>query len=327
MAKNKAVSKIIENNTMEIVTKKSLAAKESLESIFAEFLRLEVADGKASSKTIRNYMAGVKTFLLWCKINFVTNPNMATVDTIKLYREDLVKKGYKESTIALKLVAVRRLFDALVEKKAIAMNPASKVKAPRDKTAREEKIKYLPSVSITAIIESINSKTDKGKRDKAIFVLFAIHGLRACEVASMKLVDIDLTGNKITVLGKGNKVRTVYLTEKSKAVLVEWLNVRSSESPFVFVNLHHNKKLGGTVSTRGLEKIIDGYLETCGLKKAGISCHALRHSAATLSLANGATLEAIRDMLGHSSKTTTEIYAKVLDRERSNPAKFLDCLF
>jgi len=292
--------------------------------MFREFLHLDVASGKASAKTVRNYMAGVRDYLTWLKTTEI-KPTDATNATIKAYREYLIFRELKPSTIALKLVCVRRFYDALLECGKILINPAGKVKAPRDKTDRAENIKYLHEETVIELIRQINIKTDKGKRDKAIFVLCAIHGLRVSEIAGLKLDDIDLENRQIKVFGKGSKIRTVYLTETTAEILEKWLKISGSKG-FVFTNFHHDQGIRGTLSTRGIEKIIDRYLELVGAKRAGISCHSLRHTSATLALSKGASLESIRDNLGHSSVKTTEIYAKVLEREKNNPAKFLDAL-
>ena len=80
------------------------------------------------------------------------------------------------------------------------------------------------------------------------------------------------------------------------------------------------------MSARAIRYVADGYLDDLGLKAAGISCHSLRHSAATWARAAGAKLDAIAGQLGHASVTTTQVYAKVVDRITENPAKFLESL-
>ena len=79
-----------------------------------------------------------------------------------------------------------------------------------------------------------------------------------------------------------------------------------------------------TTSDCSIRSLVDGYLEPVGLKTEGISCHALRHSAATWARAGGAKLDAIADMLGHSSTTTTQVYAQIVDRMTENPARYLE---
>jgi site-specific recombinase XerD len=154
-----------------------------------------------------------------------------------------------------------------------------------------------------------------------------IHGLRVAEVASLKLEDLDLATGTIKVMGKGQKARKVYLTEQTTAVLTAWLNLRPdvalSDTRTVFVVVGH-RATGTSISDRATRFLVDGYLDQMGLKEAGISCHSLRHSAATWARAGGAKLDAIADMLGHSSTTTTQVYAQIVDKISENPARFLE---
>jgi site-specific recombinase XerD len=106
--------------------------------------------------------------------------------------------------------------------------------------------------------------------------------------------------------------------------LQEWLHARgniSAES--LFVSLHKNCEKGNGIQRRGIRKMVDSYLLKLSLKRKQVSCHALRHSFATLSRAAGAKLDAISKALGHHSVTTTQIYADIVDMRRENPASLL----
>ena len=81
-----------------------------------------------------------------------------------------------------------------------------------------------------------------------------------------------------------------------------------------------------TTSDGSIRSLVDGYLKAGGLKAEGISCHALRHSAATWTRAGGAKLDAIADMLGHSSTTTTQVYAQIVDKMSENPARYVEAV-
>jgi site-specific recombinase XerD len=154
-----------------------------------------------------------------------------------------------------------------------------------------------------------------------------VHGLRVSEVAGLKLDDLDLNEGVVTVLGKGRKVRTVYLTDQTTQVLAAWLEVRGNVAldgvHALFVVVGPNGP-GTAIGSRGIRYLVDKYLEELGLKAEGISCHALRHSAATWSRAGGARLDAIAGMLGHTSVTTTGVYAKIVDKIAENPARYLE---
>jgi site-specific recombinase XerD len=119
----------------------------------------------------------------------------------------------------------------------------------------------------------------------------------------------------------------VYLTQRTAGILEQWLAVRRAAPGVrtIFTTLD-NRTDGQPITTRSLRRVVDSYLEETGLKEAGISCHSLRHSFATWSLAGGAKLLSISQALGHSSVETTQVYAKVVDRIRENPTKYLEGL-
>ena len=91
----------------------------------------------------------------------------------------------------------------------------------------------------------------------------------------------------------------------------------------LFVSLQRNEGRGTAMTRRGVRAMVDGYLSVLGLKREGVSCHALRHSFATLSRAAGARLDAIARAMGHASVTTTQVYADIVDAAAENPARFL----
>jgi len=102
-------------------------------------------------------------------------------------------------------------------------------------------------------------------------------------------------------------------------------NVANPGEPALFVSLDRAHR-GGGMSARAIRYLVDNYLEALGLKAAGISCHSLRHSAATWARAGGAKLDAPADILGHADTSTTRIYAKVVNKMQENPARFLEAI-
>lgn len=301
---------------------------EEILEVFGVWMRLDVAEGNGSPQTLRAYAGDVRQHLEWLW-ELGLRPAQAGEEELKGYRSYLVER-YAVSTVGRKLAAVRRFYGMAMARGVMGHNPAAGLKAPRDKTAREERVKYLPLESVRAVLAAPNVNRPKGIRDRAMLVLMAMHGLRVIEVHRLDLEDVDLEGGEagtLRVLGKGDKYRTILLTEETREVVKVWLAARAlmrSGSPAVFLTMHwSNEREPGRVSTRGMRQVVDGYLEMVGAKKAGISCHSLRHSFATLALAAGGSLLAISGALGHSSVTTTQVYTKIVDKARHNPAKLL----
>lgn len=307
----------------------SVPQVQDLQRAFAEFLRLDVAQGDASPETVRTYRGQLRAFLDWCAAEGV-HPALATDGDLKVYRAALISAGYARATIENKLNVVRRFYAMARARGYRPDNPAEGIRAPSDHTDRAERVKWLPLAAIHQILEAPDTSTLKGKRDRAILTLMAIHGLRVIEVARLQVEDLDLEAREmgtLAILGKGNKRRTVILVEESAAALDDWLKVRQQvaiegEGAF-FVSLQRNDGRGTAMSRYGIRQMVDGYLKTLGLKREGVSCHALRHSFATLSRAAGARLDALARALGHSSVTTTQIYADIVDAVAENPARFL----
>ena len=299
---------------------------DELLTAFADFMRLDVAQGDASPETIRSYWGRVRSFVAWCEEQGIT-PALLTEEDLKAYRAYLVEKGYKRTTIASMLAALRRFYHMAQARGYRADNPAEGLGTPREKTDRAEQVKWLPLAAVARLLEAPDARTVKGKRDRAILALMALHGLRVMEVQRLSVGDVDLEAMTVDVLGKGNKRRQVLLVDKSKEKLADWLAVRHRVAQdgerALFVNLHHNGEPGRAMSRRGIRQMVDSYLAELGLKRPGVSCHALRHSFATLSVAAGAKLQAVQDALGHASVSTTQIYAKIVDKARNNPALFL----
>jgi len=291
---------------------------------FAAFLRLNVADGDASPQTVRAYHSRVSIYVAWCDAEGI-DPATATEQDLEEYRRHLVDAGYSRATISSQLSTVRQFYQAAVWRGLRPDNPAEGLNAPKDRTEEAESVKFLPLEGLRRLLASPDGSR-KGKRDRAILALMGYHGLRVAEVAALTYDDYR-TGSPswLTVTGKGAKGRQVYLTQRTTEILEAWLAVREAAPGVreVFVTLD-NHTPGQPISTRSLRRVVDAYLEEAGLKEAGISCHSLRHSFATWSLFGGAKLLSISQALGHSSVETTQVYAKVVDRIRENPTKYLE---
>jgi len=302
-------------------------AQTDILSAFAAFLRLNVAQGDASEETIRSYHANAGQFVGWCWDQGL-DPAAANEGDLERYRAALVAEGYQRGTIAVKLSVVRRLYQAALWRGLRTDNPAAGLKAPKERSDRSERVKFLPLAGFQQLLSSPDGTTVRGKRDRAILALLGFHGLRVSEVAGLEIANLHLGESpRITVTGKGGKTRQVYLIATTRRILEAWLAVRPAglHHQRVFVALD-NRSAGGPLSDRSIRYMVDGHLGALGLKEDGISCHSLRHSFATWSLAGGAKLESIQDALGHDSIETTQIYAKVVDRMRENPTLYLERL-
>jgi integrase/recombinase XerD len=304
---------------------------------FTSFLQFDVASGGASAETIRTYWCEVKQYLLWCEINQL-QPLEVTRDAIKIYRHHLVQHKYKPATIALKLVAVSRMYDAAMEYGLLSHNPVWGVKAPKQRGDPADSITYLTAAEAETFLQAPLTKSTPLKvlRDRFLLGLMTLEGVRSMEAHRANVGDIrrNPAGVGITVTSKRQQ-RVVPLIPDLVDVLDRYLLARRSAkfstaaATPLFINIHHPRhqidpdREDRRLSRRGIRFIVDSYLTALNLKHGEgrtLSAHSLRHTAGTLAIQNGASLRQVQDLLGHADPKTTAIYTHVGDRWLNNPA-------
>jgi len=307
--------------------------KHILLDLFDDWIRLDAANGFPSPRTIQSYHEALAQFIDWMHIKTLTFSDLKE-EQIKLYRSHLTDIN-AVGTVARKLVALRRFFDMAEDREYVTHNPVRKVRAPQDRTDKSERIKYLSKEELINLLTTPDTKDPvKATRDKLILALMILHGLRTMEVTGLNVVDYDETAYEhgiLKVLGKGRKTRSIILVHKSALLLKEWLAYRNDlicADKALIVTLHNGVRTNETphhrISNRSLRTVVDTYLKQIGAKRDKISCHSLRHSFATHALANGARLIDISSALGHSQLATTMVYAKILDKDKNNPSRFIE---
>jgi integrase/recombinase XerD len=317
---------------------------DALIGVFTNFLQFDVANGGASGDTIVTYWTQVKQYLEWCRQSKI-DPRAATRETIKVYRWWLAEqRGYKPKTIAVKLTAVSRLYDAAVEYGLMGGNPAWGVKPPTESIDPAAKITYLEQGEATLLLQSVaqplcdslanGTSIDscgslKILRDKLLLGVMTLEGTRTVEMHRLNIGDVVRQGERVGVkVSSKRHMRVVPLTPQLAQLMEAYLTARRGsgfecmvDSPLL-LNLS-NYGRGERLSRRGIRQIVDKYLQATNLKYMEgrtLSAHSLRHTAGTLALRNGATLRQVQDLLGHADPRTTAIYAHVGDRWENNPA-------
>lgn len=214
------------------------------------------------------------------------------------------------ASIARKVSSLRAFFKYLcVKMKQIPENPMEELESPKLKKALP---KYLSLEESIKLLESIDGR-DK-ERDYAIITLFLNCGLRLSELCSLNYSDIKTDGT-MTVTGKGNKERTIYLNEMCVNAVKEYMKVRPvdgvKDKHALFLS---NRK--SRISPKTVQHIVEKFIEKSGLGDRGYSTHKLRHTAATLMYQKGGVdVLLIKDILGHENLATTEIYTHIVDEQ------------
>jgi integrase/recombinase XerD len=303
---------------------------DELIGVFTNFLQFDVANGNASGDTIVTYWHQVKQYLEWCRSNSI-DPREATRETIKIYRWWLSEqRGYKPKTIAIKLTAISRLYDAAMEYGLIGGNPAWGIKPPSESIDPAARITYLEQAEATTLLRSISTNLPlKTLRDKFLLGVMTLEGTRTVEMYRLNVGDVVRQGQRVGLkVSSKRHTRVVPLTPQLGQILDEYLTMLRGDgfdcmvdSP-LSINLSYCGR-GERLSRRGIRQIVDKYLQATNLKYMEgrtLSTHSLRHTAGTLALRNGASLRQVQDLLGHADPRTTAIYAHVGDRWDNNPA-------
>ena len=261
----------------------------------AELLELYISHLIArnrSARTIKCFRSILRRFLEFLGEKHVKD---VTVYDVDLFLARLREAGWESSSVYTAAVAVKRFLEFLGLREGIAG-----FELPR----RERPLpRYLTQEEVAKIVASCSSL-----RDKVIVLLLYSTGLRVSELVSLKLDDIDLERRTIRVRGKGGKERVVFFPESLSKLLHEYIQSLDGRSDFLFPSRN------GHIHYTTVERIVRRAAERAGVRKK-VTPHVLRHSFATQSLAMGLDIREIQELLGHSSLSTTQVYAHV-SRER-----------
>ena len=263
---------------------------------YRNYLKIERA---MSPNTVASYCSDVSKFLDAVKLE------EADYDRIVQYLQSC--RSMSKRSQARLLSSLRSFFGWCVMEKIIKDNPCDMVDSP--KLGR-----YLPDVlsveEVVSIIESADSSTWQGLRDRAVLELLYGCGLRVSEAVSMKISCIYFDDGFVRVVGKGDKERLVPIGAMAADAVRTYLDVRPLPADAESDDILFLNRFGRTVSRQTIFKMIKRQALIAGVK-ADISPHTFRHSFATHLVENGADLRVVQEMLGHESITTTEIYTHV----------------
>ena len=315
MEKNELANLNMNPDFQKIEPTKQLVLKQNnLENLFNQF----VIFIDASPNTIRTYRGSLKQWFLYLRQNQIANP---TAETVRQYRDQLQKNGKKPTTVKNYIIAVKRFF-SWTEEAGLYPNVAKHIKSGR--LSKNFKRDYLTGSQARQILNSIDRSNIKGKRDYAMLVTMLTMGLRTIEVTRANIEDIRTKGNTtvLYVQGKGHEDKDdlIRMPQHVESAIREYLSVRQidSQSEPLFPSLsNHNAK--GRMTTRSIRRIAKTAFISAGYDSPRLTAHSTRHTAATLSLLNGATLQQTQELLRHRNIGTTEIYAHNIDAT-TNPA-------
>jgi site-specific recombinase XerD len=294
-------------------------SQKPLSQYLTDFLDwLDIEKG-LSNKSQENYSRFLKKFIDWLKKNNLEDlkPHELSPAHIWEYRVFLsrhAKKPLKKSTQNYYLIALRSFLNYFANRDILCL-PAEKIKLAKDK--HEKTVHFLNLEQIEKLLSMPNLKTKSGLRDRAILETLFSTGLRIAELVSLNREQIRIKPStkylELGIIGKGNRPRTVYFSERAIYWLKRYLDTRKDNEKALFVNYQGRKNASRRLTDRSIERNIKKYALLAGLP-SNTTPHTLRHSFATDLLSQGVDLRLIQEFLGHRNIVTTQIYAHVTNR-------------
>jgi site-specific recombinase XerD len=277
-----------------------------LEKLLKDYLAYLEIEKNRSPKTRENYERYLKEFLKFSKAK---SPNDITEPVVREFRLALARRNIKKITQSYYVIALRNFLKYLLRRDIKVLTP-EKIELPK---VPERQIEVLEYRDLEHLLSAPKGNDLRSLRDKAILETFFSTGLRLSELCALNRY-IDLKRGEISVRGKGDKLRVVFLSDAARDAIQNYLDKRKDTEEALFVSLTKSGNVIGRITPRAVERLIDERAREAGIPKK-IHPHQLRHSFATDLLINGADLRSVQELLGHSNISTTQIYTHLTNKE------------
>ncbi len=294
-----------------------------LKNQFLEYLELEK---NRSPRTVENYDRHLEKFLAWAHISSASQIDSELIRNFRLHLnrfQDKKGQNLKRITQNYYMIVVRNFLRYLSRCDVVTL-PAEKIEVGK---TPEREVEFLENNEVERILEAATGAGFKALRDRAILELLFSAGLRVSELTNIDREKLNLKRGELSVRGKGNKIRVVFISDTAAASLIKYLAVRTDVDPALFVRDDNKLKKFESknkiildkkkddkndlrLTPRSVQRIVKYYALKAGIVK-NVHPHTLRHSFATDLLMNGADIRSVQEMLGHSSITTTQIYTHI----------------
>ncbi|SHJ16853.1 tyrosine-type recombinase/integrase [Algibacter luteus] len=273
---------------------------------FKSFLDYLLLEKNYSKLTVKAYQNDLNDFSEFIKVEFNTaSINQVNYSQIRSWIVILVENELSNRTINRKISALNSYYKFLLKTGDIKLNPLAKHKAL--KTSKKIQVPFSEE-EIKDVLNDLNFADDfEGLRDKFIIELFYSTGIRRIELVELKLSSLDLHKNTLKVLGKRNKERIIPLIKSVHQTAIKYLEARLQLDKIVDKEYLFLTKKGVKIYETLVYRIINEYFSKAS-SKVKKSPHILRHSFATHLLNQGADLNAVKELLGHSSLAATQVY-------------------
>lgn len=273
---------------------------------FIDYLKFQK---QYSKLTIEAYERNINEFINFCQKENITSFDQVKYPMLRGYLMMLHQKNLSKTTINHRVSTLRSFYQFLVKQELVKDNPVLLIDTMKVPKRNPD---FLFPEEMIELLDSIDTSTNLGIRNKAMLELMYASGLRCSEVVGLTLQKVDFSRNLLLVHGKGNKDRYVPFHDFAKKWLIIYLeNVRphlvakTDGTNAFFVN-----NRGGMMTNRGVEDIVNRVCKNYDPTKK-IHPHTFRHSFATHLLNAGADLRTVQELLGHENLSTTQIYTHI----------------
>lgn len=266
---------------------------------------LEIERGR-SPRTRTNYDHYLGDFLKTTKVKL---PRDITEEVVREYRLLLARRNLKRVTQSYFIIALRGFLKYMAKRDIPTLAP-DKIELPK---VPQRQIAVIEYKDLERLLDAPPKDTLRGLRDRAILETFFSTGLRLHELVDLPRY-LDLGRGELSVRGKGEKLRVVFLSEGARAHIKKYLDKRADADEALFVSLTKKGRVIGRITTRAIQRMIVHYATKAGIP-GHVHPHQIRHLFATDLLINGADIRAVQELLGHANISTTQVYTHLTNKE------------
>ncbi len=273
---------------------------------FVDYLRYE---RNLSEHTISGYEADLKEFeRFYLGLDSELDWNSIDADVVRQWEVAIMERGNKASSVGRRLSALRTFYRFLMKRKMVDGDPAHLVHAPKKEKPLPS---YVREEDMNALLDgNFFEDSYEGVRDKTMLLTFYTTGIRLSELLGLRLCDFDAGQMQVKVTGKRNKQRLVPFGVEMRESVLKYMTVRAQfceQKGFHSDALFVDERKGGMMTPAKARAIVGKYLSLVTTQRKR-SPHVLRHSFATSMLNHHADLQSVKELLGHESLSTTEVY-------------------
>ena len=287
---------------------------------FARFLPLYIRGNRPAQDTLANYESSIRLFLSWCMETMGMHPFAVHDMHMRLYVTYLKQnKGFMDTTVALKISAIRTFYKMAIKLGFISQNPCDDIETPVPRISDMD-FKYYTVEQIQDICDIFRKESPlMCARNQLAVYLMGVEGLRSIEVIRLNDEDINYQDQAIYIRGKGHD-GMIFPCAQTFETLTKYISLRGpvpkENNKFTpTIICLGNRAYGKRITRNGLRLVMNKALEQAGLKYPGHSCHTFRHSCATNLYHETRDIRVVQETLRHVNPNITARYTHVHDRK------------